>query len=138
MSIVNNARRETRRAIREGLIKQPKRCSSCRDSCIVDAHHVNYFEPLNVKWMCRHCHLKWHTKHGPAIGADLSFLALRIEDRGFDWHFPQKHVAELGRQIAQSGRYMGPDGPIEASLKLRRMFAKKLGYKRVIVFERAR
>ncbi|MFC3631443.1 hypothetical protein ACFOM8_18590 [Paracoccus angustae] len=34
-------------------------CEVCgRDG--VDAHHARYDEPLDVRWLCRRCHVKLH------------------------------------------------------------------------------
>lgn len=41
------------------LIKQP--CEDC-GAKKVDAHHEDYFKPLDVRWLCRQCHLSHHTK----------------------------------------------------------------------------
>ena len=39
------------------LIKQP--CEVC-GSRKVDAHHDDYAEPLNVRWLCRQHHVRLH------------------------------------------------------------------------------
>lgn len=38
------------------LIKKP--CEICGENA--DAHHDNYDEPLNVRWLCRKHHQKYH------------------------------------------------------------------------------
>ena len=55
--------RKTNYAIRKGeLIKQP--CESCGKKS-VEAHHDNYNKPLEVRWLCRGCHVEWHRNNKP-------------------------------------------------------------------------
>jgi len=45
------------------LTKQP--CEKC-GAKKVEAHHDDYAEPLNVRWLCSCCHNLWHKDHGEA------------------------------------------------------------------------
>jgi hypothetical protein len=56
------ATRATSNAIRDGKLIRPDSCSACKKSCKPDAHHDDYSEPLNVRWLCRSCHCKHHRK----------------------------------------------------------------------------
>lgn len=47
-------------AIRKGEIIK-KACSVC-EAIKVDAHHDDYFKPLDVIWLCRKHHLEYHKK----------------------------------------------------------------------------
>lgn len=47
-------------AVETGLIKRPYICQHCGAFCTPDAHHTNYFEPLNVVWLCKPCHAAQH------------------------------------------------------------------------------
>jgi hypothetical protein len=49
---VNNAVRDGR------LIKQP--CAFCGTSEPVEAHHHDYAKPLDVTWLCKPCHRRFH------------------------------------------------------------------------------
>jgi hypothetical protein len=49
-----------RYAINSGRLKRPKRCEICKNKNKVDAHHEDYLKPLEVNWLCRHCHTKLH------------------------------------------------------------------------------
>jgi ribosomal protein S27AE len=52
------AKRLTRRAIANGeLVRQP--CEKCGSSR-VQAHHDDYAKPLEVRWLCRPCHVAVH------------------------------------------------------------------------------
>ena len=57
------ARAKVNRAITSGkLLKQP--CEVCGNKK-ADAHHDDYNKPLEVRWMCRSCHKKWHSNNEP-------------------------------------------------------------------------
>lgn len=43
-----------------------KDCESCGSKENIHAHHDDYLEPLNVRWLCAACHHQWHAKHGEA------------------------------------------------------------------------
>jgi hypothetical protein len=52
------ARRLIREAVRQGkVIKEP--CKKCGE-IEVEAHHINYDEPLNVVWLCAKHHKERH------------------------------------------------------------------------------
>jgi len=54
------ARRKARGAIKSGkLVREP--CEVCGE-IKVDAHHDDYDNPLNVRWLCRKHHLELHRK----------------------------------------------------------------------------
>jgi len=57
-SMVNNF-------IRNGkLVKKP--CEICGSPENIHAHHDDYLEPLNVRWLCSAHHSQWHAKNGEA------------------------------------------------------------------------
>ena len=49
-------------ALRDGKILRPTACSKCGISCTPHGHHNDYTKPLEVVWVCIHCHTKFH-KH---------------------------------------------------------------------------
>ena len=54
-----NVRRYTYKAIMEGvLIRQP--CEVCNTEIDVQAHHDDYYKPLEVRWLCRKHHREHH------------------------------------------------------------------------------
>jgi len=57
------------RAIRAGnLFKKP--CAKCGSTACLHAHHDDYLEPLNVRWLCPGCHSQWHRDNGPGLNGD--------------------------------------------------------------------
>lgn len=59
-----NAQSLLRYYIQKGKIIRPKKCEHC--NCIgkkIEGAHINYDEPLNVKWLCRSCHIKFDKKN---------------------------------------------------------------------------
>ena len=58
------ARKITYLAIRKGtLVRQP--CEICDSDVDIAAHHDDYSKPLEVRWLCRKCHHKWHMENTP-------------------------------------------------------------------------
>ena len=55
------ARYQVRRAIKKGILVRPDICENCRIPAKEkpQAAHQNYYLPLNVRWLCRHCHMIW-------------------------------------------------------------------------------
>lgn len=65
------ARSFANRAIKDGLLeRQP--CEICGNPKS-DAHHDDYDKPLEVRWLCRRDHAKWHIA-AKASGIDPSDL----------------------------------------------------------------
>lgn len=57
------ARSYARVYLKRGLLtEQP--CEGCGGE-EVEIHHDDYSKPLQVRWMCRKCHLAHHREHGP-------------------------------------------------------------------------
>lgn len=57
------AQKITNRAVRDGLITKPRRCSKCKKVTpyrSLHLHHRNYAKPLDVVWLCNGCHADTH------------------------------------------------------------------------------
>ena len=54
------ARQIVRHSITLGLLERPDVCSECGKVGKIDAHHEDYFKPLDVMWLCRGCHKTLH------------------------------------------------------------------------------
>ena len=45
----------------------PTPCQQCgAQKC--QAHHDDYTKPLDVRWLCRRCHVAWHRANQPIFG----------------------------------------------------------------------
>lgn len=54
-------------ALKSGHVQ--KSPCECGDSRVI-AHHDDYLKPLDVRWMCQSCHLRWHIKNGPGLNKE--------------------------------------------------------------------
>jgi hypothetical protein len=56
-----NARMAVANAVRKGLLIKPATCEKCgaRDESL-HGHHDDYGKPLDVRWVCRACHVSIH------------------------------------------------------------------------------
>ena len=48
-------------------------CEVCRYG-ITQAHHTDYSKPLEVMWLCRTHHQKWHEENETPIGGGYYYL----------------------------------------------------------------
>lgn len=46
-----------------GVVVAPDRCSECSKVGPVDGHHDDYAKPLEVRWLCRSCHVRDHAQN---------------------------------------------------------------------------
>lgn len=44
----------------------PEPCEMCGSEERQHAHHDDYSQPLNVRWLCPKCHRQWHKENGEA------------------------------------------------------------------------
>lgn len=68
IDVMKNAKRDTfykryKKALRIGAIEKKKKCEICGvDNVVLDGHHDDYSKPFLVRWLCKSCHAKQHTK----------------------------------------------------------------------------
>jgi len=73
------------KAIKDGILIRPNKCEDCgatpkngKDGRPgIQAHHDNYNQYLNVRWLCIRCHKKWHREN---IAIDYHLTKLTIPD----------------------------------------------------------
>lgn len=69
----------TGNAMRNGKLKKPAACERCGGTGRgVEAHHENYYKPLEVTWLCADCHGIRHREINAEIRAGANF-----KHRGF-------------------------------------------------------
>lgn len=56
-------RRLTLKAISEGRLIRPEKCEICDCNGKIEAHHKDYGQPFDVKWLCKKCHSEVHKKN---------------------------------------------------------------------------
>lgn len=61
----NNARRRANYLIESGVIQRTA-CEDCNEEKS-EIHHEDYNLPDDIRFLCKICHAKWHTKHTPHI-----------------------------------------------------------------------
>jgi ribosomal protein S27AE len=49
-----------RRAIQDGLLTVPERCTRCGERTVITSHHEDYSKPFEVTWLCHWCHFCRH------------------------------------------------------------------------------
>lgn len=60
-----NAQNKFNRAIFSGKIIRPTFCEGCDIICNPDGHHDDYNRPLDIRWLCKTCHIEWHKSNTP-------------------------------------------------------------------------
>ncbi len=53
------------KALKCGKLHKPLCCNQCLDKVDLEAHHIDYGQPLVVMWLCSACHGKAHRKDSP-------------------------------------------------------------------------
>lgn len=53
-------------ALKSGALGRGSQCDQADDSCCgeLSAHHDDYSKPLEVRWLCRSHHSRYHAEHG--------------------------------------------------------------------------
>lgn len=59
MAPARRARSRVREAVLKGALVRPSACQQCGRPVRVEAAHEDYSRPLDVRWLCRTCHVRW-------------------------------------------------------------------------------
>ena len=60
----NGARKILRNAVASGKVSKPLDCENCGvNNTVLEGHHEDYSNPLDVVWLCRRCHMALHRKY---------------------------------------------------------------------------
>jgi hypothetical protein len=54
------AHKLVQKAIQNGTLIRPDKCSRCSKQCKPHGHHEDYAAPLQVIWWCQQCHNAYH------------------------------------------------------------------------------
>lgn len=57
--VMRAAEGRVRRAIKAGRLARPGVCQECGIAGRIEAAHADYAKPLEVRWLCRSCHVRW-------------------------------------------------------------------------------
>ena len=60
-SIKLKARGKLGYSVRNKVIAKPDKCEVCGKEGKLDGHHHDYSKPLDVKWVCKSCHVNIHS-----------------------------------------------------------------------------
>ncbi len=125
--MTNHIQNAVAKAIRHGELVRPQTCSECksksgRGAGTMQGHHDDYAKPLDVRWLCSSCHIKWH-KHNTAKSSELAYreadavrtpLGRRLEtlriERQLSCSFLERHAGIAYGLVSkiESGRRPNP------------------------------
>lgn len=62
--------RAARVAVQSARLRPPAACEACGStgSGVLQGHHDDYRRPLDLRWLCRSCHIKFHVALRKAAG----------------------------------------------------------------------
>lgn len=60
MRIIKTAGSAVHNAVKSGKLTRPERCEQCGIAGVrIEAAHIDYAQALNVRWLCRSCHVRF-------------------------------------------------------------------------------
>ena len=62
-----NCRVVVKKQIAAGRIVASSACMGCCRNIKTEAHHDDYNKPLQIRWLCKQCHEKWHMNNEPIV-----------------------------------------------------------------------
>lgn len=71
-AVKQKARNALSNAVRDGKIIRPSVCEDCgKENERIHGHHLDYFRPFHVAWVCPACHRKRHALYPERCNAHL-------------------------------------------------------------------
>ena len=92
-------------------------CEAC-GALHAEKHHVDYNQPLLVRWLCRPCHLKEHAPAGPPVcsvcrgprdRAGQQFCLACHAAYMREWRKKQRALVALARTLIREGKATLPE-----------------------------
>jgi len=68
--LIRKARIVVHHARQQGVLVSPNRCTLCGTEGYVVAHHDDYSKPLDVRWLCKKCHMLLDTPVHKKLGRE--------------------------------------------------------------------
>ncbi len=102
----NNAHRKYLHALYGGQLVKPERCEQCDKFTHIVGHHDNYDKPLEVRWLCRSCHMK---NHGIKPQMYRYFGGRPVAQWGKQWKMSKEGARQLIWEIIDYYKAQGID-----------------------------
>lgn len=81
-----------RRAIKNGVLIRPTTCEQCGKNSRIYAAHSDYSKPLDIRWLCASCHIKWDSKDPKTISSEAIKISVTKRNAGREkTHCPHGH-----------------------------------------------
>ena len=66
------ANRQVAYAIQTGTLTRPSSCEACGSEGKIEGAHFDYSRPLDIRWLCRSCHVKWDAEKPKGGGVSIT------------------------------------------------------------------
>lgn len=73
--LIGRAHAAVQRAVKRGVLVKPKTCDECHQTGRITAAHDDYSSPIDVRWLCWSCHVRWDRSQ-PKLQATHEFADL--------------------------------------------------------------
>ena len=72
--VKEKARVKVQEAVYSGALIKPQACVKCGTHGRIEAHHVDYNQPLKIEWLCVTCHKQAHREESPYLPLNGPFF----------------------------------------------------------------
>jgi hypothetical protein len=104
------ARNMTSKAVKQGTLVKSHTCQVCNEiKHDIEAHHIDYGQPLKVMWLCRECHGKAHRKNSKLNPNNneqtpITFINEKHERVQISFQIPVKNFIYLMELAEKTGK----------------------------------